>query len=645
MSYIHKARSPRVGRRAKGASSAAKIPTAWPDKSPALPLVFQNSGNYFQHESLDQSASSWCSPVKCRGEIEIRPQWNKRHHVVNPHVLDNGAHYRQQMIVQKQLEIQHKQEQRMAKMLASLPHYNQNNSSITHSHIPSNISKQQQSLSARLTQRPEELAKPRLQTLDQPQTQSFSARSACTRHPDLQQERLPSAETVLTGAPDKLHEEDKLRNDTTGKIANAAQLPPLSLTHKQTLLLDPKLDASTTPMQSAKEEEPSLSKCLPTLSSSIRISAWTAELKSTTEESSIASDSDAKQKSVQPNIAIEKGRAFNALEKKEDALFKSDAAPDKQEPQGVPKGPAFAALERKVAVLENQPASQASLTQKKPAAQAPQNPGMQQGPAFLALQKKIGAPPIDENSLEKQKKIVDKMIDDLMSKGCLVPFSQEEKDVLFGFFELHDDDGSQSLSLEELVGVTDDIGRAPAEGSDDARQFEKLMRKADVDASGELNFEEFTNFLAEYYQSVYARLFVENDMDKSGTITTFELKGLMVKVKDCGFKVRGEDIADMFSNIDLGGDGILDWEEFCDFMMGYRKLEFDLLKVSAGFTATELEYLQSIFERADADGSGQLSIQEVLDLLEKNFIATQVTRLRRSTKSRSYFPEWTKTDL
>jgi Ca2+-binding EF-hand superfamily protein len=59
--------------------------------------------------------------------------------------------------------------------------------------------------------------------------------------------------------------------------------------------------------------------------------------------------------------------------------------------------------------------------------------------------------------------------------------------------------------------------------------------------------------LAQYYQSVYARLFVENDEDSSGTITKFELKGVMVKLKESGFKVKGEDIANMFQDIDESG--------------------------------------------------------------------------------------------
>lgn len=223
-------------------------------------------------------------------------------------------------------------------------------------------------------------------------------------------------------------------------------------------------------------------------------------------------------------------------------------------------------------------------------------------------------------------KTVDELVNELLSEGCLIPFREDEKNVLYGFFELHDDDGSNSLSLEELVCVTEDIGRSPPEGSEDARQFERLMHKADQDNSGSLNFEEFIAFLAEYYQSVYARLFVENDQDRSGTITKFEIKGLMIKLRDRGFKVRCEDIVDMFQSMDRNRDEVLDWEEFCDFMCEFRKLEYELLKVSAGFSEIEIDYLHHIYKKADTDGNGVLNIKEVLAFLKQRMQGSQIEK-------------------
>lgn len=59
-------------------------------------------------------------------------------------------------------------------------------------------------------------------------------------------------------------------------------------------------------------------------------------------------------------------------------------------------------------------------------------------------------------------------------------------------------------------------------------------------------------------------------------------------------------------------------------MRGYRKLEYELLKVSAGFTSTELDYLQDIFESADRDRDGELNIKELLQFLQTRMIGSPV---------------------
>lgn len=100
----------------------------------------------------------------------------------------------------------------------------------------------------------------------------------------------------------------------------------------------------------------------------------------------------------------------------------------------------------------------------------------------------------------------------------------------------------------------------------------------------------------------------------------------MVHLKDNGFQVRGEDVADLFSELDGNHDGVLDWQEFCVSMCNYRKLEYDLLKMSAGFSSIESGYLQHIFESADEDKGGELSMEEMLELLEICFKENQVDK-------------------
>eukprot|EP00746_Dinoflagellata_sp_MGD_P008379 gnl/MRDRNA2_/MRDRNA2_116770_c0_seq1.p1 gnl/MRDRNA2_/MRDRNA2_116770_c0~~gnl/MRDRNA2_/MRDRNA2_116770_c0_seq1.p1 ORF type:complete len:1324 (-),score=290.02 gnl/MRDRNA2_/MRDRNA2_116770_c0_seq1:17-3988(-) len=215
-----------------------------------------------------------------------------------------------------------------------------------------------------------------------------------------------------------------------------------------------------------------------------------------------------------------------------------------------------------------------------------------------------------------------------------VAFTDDEKQVVRSFFDLHDADGSASLNLPELLAVVDDIGRAPPEGSDDADQFRRIMLEVD-DGNGQLSFDEFISFLEHYYASVYVRLFDQNDVDGSGTISKFEMKGLVISMKSNGFVVTDEVMVELFLNIDKGrysnpgtvqeyGDGVMDWQEFLEFMRVFRQQEFELLRQTAGFQGTTLEYLQGIFEAGDEDRSGQLGITEVVKLLEKTMAARKI---------------------
>jgi Ca2+-binding EF-hand superfamily protein len=214
---------------------------------------------------------------------------------------------------------------------------------------------------------------------------------------------------------------------------------------------------------------------------------------------------------------------------------------------------------------------------------------------------------------------IDQAVDQMILE-CSVSFTERQRAIIQTFFELHDADWSHSLSLAELLKVVDEIGRAPPTCSKEFDEFCRLLQAHDVDDSGELDFEEFMVFLAEYYRVVYASLFLKCDKDKSGEIDRAELKGLTILLKEQGFHVRGEDMADMFRTIDASGIERLDWPKFCEFMTEYRNKEFELLNEGAGFKGIEVDYLSQVFRSADVDNSGQLEISEVLELLETKML-------------------------
>merc|ERR1719326_1440770 len=168
--------------------------------------------------------------------------------------------------------------------------------------------------------------------------------------------------------------------------------------------------------------------------------------------------------------------------------------------------------------------------------------------------------------------------------------------------------------------VIEDIGRSPVQTTD-MGNMSVLQKKADKDGSGELDFEEFLGFLSAYYQSVYMRVFSEHDKDGSGTVSVEELEPLLAQIRNAGFEVPWDDVAEqVLESVDKDGNGELDFKEFCALMVQYRKIEFEQLEKSAGFTLRQVEFLKELYEKADEDDSGVLEIKEVVGIVERTLM-------------------------
>jgi len=61
----------------------------------------------------------------------------------------------------------------------------------------------------------------------------------------------------------------------------------------------------------------------------------------------------------------------------------------------------------------------------------------------------------------------------------------------------------------------------------------------------------------------------------------------------------------------------LGYDEFCDFVTKYRRLELVEFKRRAGFTVEEVEAYEQCFQEFDTDGGGDLSLKELMPLLEQ----------------------------
>lgn len=200
----------------------------------------------------------------------------------------------------------------------------------------------------------------------------------------------------------------------------------------------------------------------------------------------------------------------------------------------------------------------------------------------------------------------------------LVCFSPHERSLLKRYFELHDADCSNSLEMEELMFVLDDMNRTPKKGSEDERLLNRLFDECDDDNSGCLDFFEFLRLIEMYYQGVYSRIFQAKDSDKSGSISVFELDEVSQELQRSGFMVDKTQAETLFNKVDTDGSGCLDFVEFCHLMAEYRRLEFQHLDENAGFSQQQVQYLQDMFDGADEDNSRSLDIREVVKLFLKS---------------------------
>jgi calcium-dependent protein kinase len=128
-----------------------------------------------------------------------------------------------------------------------------------------------------------------------------------------------------------------------------------------------------------------------------------------------------------------------------------------------------------------------------------------------------------------------------------------------------DIDGNGTLSLEELK-----VGLA---GREDAFSLMDILKNADTDDSGEIDYSEFIAATIDqniYLNEVYLKqAFNMFDTDNSGQIDASEVSAL---IKGMGNQfVEEEAIAQAIAEIDEDGDGQIDFGEFLEMMKNAAK--------------------------------------------------------------------------
>ncbi|KAK7505854.1 hypothetical protein BaRGS_00003125 [Batillaria attramentaria] len=109
-------------------------------------------------------------------------------------------------------------------------------------------------------------------------------------------------------------------------------------------------------------------------------------------------------------------------------------------------------------------------------------------------------------------------------------------------FRLFDKDGDGSITTDELGTVMRNLGQFPS-----LDELNTMLKEIDIDGDGTFSFEEFVQAF---------RVF---DKSGCGYITPSDLRAVLQNI---GEDLTEEEIDEMIAEVDIDGDGRIDFEEF-----------------------------------------------------------------------------------
>ncbi|GFN79319.1 calmodulin [Plakobranchus ocellatus] len=142
--------------------------------------------------------------------------------------------------------------------------------------------------------------------------------------------------------------------------------------------------------------------------------------------------------------------------------------------------------------------------------------------------------------------------------------TQSEAKELRDAFSLFDKDGNGTIDIKELAPVMRALGQNPTQ-----KEIQEIMRKADVDESGSLGYDEYVQVINSFAlspQDVEVQLrqaFLVFDRDKSGSLNLSELREVLCGM---GEPLTEKEASHVLKKIDKNNDGVVDVEEFVQFL-------------------------------------------------------------------------------
>ena len=134
--------------------------------------------------------------------------------------------------------------------------------------------------------------------------------------------------------------------------------------------------------------------------------------------------------------------------------------------------------------------------------------------------------------------------------------TEVEVDELWRAFGVFDTDGNGEISAEELGQVMHALGQAPS-----LMDLRALIKEVDVEGSGTVDFGEFKALMIAQQGDRKSRLKLAYsifDQDNNNHITAAELQTVMGR-----FGLSEGELTTMVKEVDLDGDGVIGFEEFC----------------------------------------------------------------------------------
>ena len=132
-------------------------------------------------------------------------------------------------------------------------------------------------------------------------------------------------------------------------------------------------------------------------------------------------------------------------------------------------------------------------------------------------------------------------------------------------FSIFDKDGDGTITIHELSTVLQSLGQNPTE-----EELEEIIREVDIDGNGEVDFNEFTLLMSKRLKATEQEDNLQdafNIFDESGNgeIVASNLFNVLSKL---GENITLEEINEMIIQIDINGDGKIDYSEFVQLMTG-----------------------------------------------------------------------------